>query len=99
MPFAARNLDEITTGHACDLTSSIIAAKAVKIFINNKMAAVTGDIIAPHTILAGDVCVPHSAVTGAGSLKVFLGGFSANRVGDPADLGFITTGSANVSIG
>ena len=99
MPPAARMSDKIITGHACSATSSIIAAKAVKVFINARLAAVTGYIIAPHTILVGNACVIHPAATGIGSLKVFLGGFPANRIGDPADAGIIISGSPTVLIG
>ena len=99
MPLAARNGDKILTGHPCDVKSTIIATKAVKVFIQGQMAAVTADAIAPHTILAGSSCVPHVAVTGAGSSKVFLGGFPANRVGDSADLGVIISGAPKVLIG
>ena len=102
MPMAARNLDPILTGHPCDVTSTIVATLATgKVIIQGQPAAVTGDAIAPHTILSGSSCVPHSAVTGAGSLKVRLGPalLPANRVGDPADLGIIIGGSSKVIIG
>ena len=99
MPMAARNTDKILTGHPCDVTSTIVATKAVKVFIQGQMAAVTADAIAPHTILAGSSCVPHAAVTGPGSSKVFCGGFPANRVGDVADMGAIISGSTKVIIG
>ena len=99
MPMAARNTDDILTGHPCDVTSTIVATKAVKVFIQGQMAAVVGDVIAPHTILAGSSCVPHAAVTGPGSTKVFIGGISANRLGDVADLGTITGSAVKVNIG
>jgi len=99
MPMAARNTDKILTGHPCDVTSTIVATKAVKVFIQGQMAAVTADAIAPHTILAGTSCVPHPAVTGPGSSKVFCGGFPANRVGDVADMGVIISGASKVIIG
>ena len=99
MPMAARNTDKILTGHPCDVTSTIVATKAVKVFIQGQMAAVTADAIAPHTILAGSSCVPHAAVTGPGSSKVFCGGFPANRVGDVADMGVIISGASKVIIG
>ena len=101
MPMAARNTDKILTGHPCDVTSTIVATKAVKVFIQGQMAAVTADAIAPHTILAGTSCVAHlpTAVTGPGSSKVFCGGFPANRVGDVADMGAIISGSTKVIIG
>ena len=96
---AARNTDDILTGHPCDVTSTIVATKAVKVFIQGQMAAVVGDAIAPHTILGGSSCIPHAAVTGPGSSKVFCGGFPANRVGDVADMGVIIGGSTKVIIG
>ena len=99
---AARNLDTILTGHPCDASSTIVATLATgKVFIQGQPAAVAGDAIAPHTILAGNACVPHPAITGTGSTKVRLGPalLPANRVGDPADLGVIISGSTKVIIG
>ena len=102
MPMAARNLDAILTGHPCDASSTIVATLATgKVIIQGQPAAVVGDAIAPHTILAGNACVPHPAITGTGSTKVRLGPalLPANRVGDPADLGVIISGSTKVIIG
>ena len=99
MPMAARITDTILTGHPCDVTSNIVASKAVNVFFQGQMAAVVGDVIAPPSILAGSSCVPHAAVTGPGSTKVFCGGFPANRVGDVADMGAIISGSTKVIIG
>ena len=102
MPMAARNLDPILTGHPCDATSTIVATLASgKVIIQGQPAAVTGDAIAPHTILSGSSCVPHPAVTGPGSIKVRFGPalLPANRVGDVADMGAIIGGSSKVIIG
>jgi uncharacterized Zn-binding protein involved in type VI secretion len=102
MPMAARHQDPILTGHPCDASSTIVAALATgKVVIQGKPAAVTGDAIALHDILAGSSCVPHPATTGAGSLKVRLGPqrLPASRVGDPADMGIIIGGSSKVIIG
>ena len=102
MPMAARHQDPILTGHPCDASSTIVAALATgKVVIQGKPAAVTGDAIALHDILAGNTCVPHAATTGSGSLKVRLGParLPASRVGDPADMGVIIGGSTKVIIG
>ena len=102
MPMAARHLDPILTGHPCDATSTIVAILASgKVIIQGQPAAVTGDAIKAHDILAGNACVPHLATTGSGSLKVRLGTalLPANRVGDPADMGVIIGGSTKVIIG
>lgn len=102
MPMAARNLDAILTGHPCDATSAIVATLAAgKVIIQGQPAAVLGDAIAPHKILAGSSCVPHPAVTSTGSTKVRIGPamLPANRVGDVADMGVIISGSSKVIIG
>jgi len=96
---SARIGDTILTGHACDVTSTIIASLQAKVIVSFSIAAVTGSPIAPHTILAGDKCIPHPAFTLAGSPKVFFGGIPANRIGDGADMGVIISGAPNVIIG
>ncbi len=96
---AARVGDAIITGHACNTTSTIAVSLQAKVFVSFSIAAVSGSIIAPHTILVGDACVPHPATTGFGSSKVFFGGLPANRVGDNADMGAIISGAPNVIIG
>jgi uncharacterized Zn-binding protein involved in type VI secretion len=99
MPAAARLGDLITTGHACDGTSTIAGNLQSKVIINNIIAAVLGDPIAPHTILVGSVCVPHSATVGGSSEKVFFENIKAARVGDAADADKIIEGSPDVIIG
>lgn len=96
---SARIGDTILTGHACDVTSTIITSLQAKVIVASSIAAVTGSPIAPHTILSGSSCVPHVATTLAGSPKVFFGGIPANRVGDGADQGAIISGAPNVIIG
>ena len=96
---AARAGDAIITGHACSATSTILTSLQFRTFIAFSPAAVSGSIIAPHTILVGDACVPHPAFTGFGSPKVFIGGLPANRVGDLADQGVVISGAPNVIIG
>jgi len=97
---SARIGDTILTGHACDVTSTIITSLQAKVIVASSIAAVTGSPIAPHTILSGSSCVPHPGVTTlAGSAKVFFGGIPANRIGDGADMGTILSGAPNVIIG
>lgn len=102
MPAAARSelRDLIATGHLCDATALIQGALQFKVRIDGSLAAVTGDVIAPHTIKDGRACVPHlDAVVIATSSKVFINGLNVARIGDPADLGVIITGSPKVFIG
>lgn len=101
MPAAARSefRDLIATGHLCDATAPIQGALQFKVRIDGSLAAVTGDVIAPHTIKAGKACVPHSATVIATSSRVFINGLNAARIGDPADFGVIITGSPRVFIG
>jgi uncharacterized Zn-binding protein involved in type VI secretion len=99
MPLAARIGDSIITGHLCSPTSTILTSLQTKVLIGGLPAAVTGSVIAPHTILVGKFCVPHAAVTNAGSTKVFIGGLPANRIGDSADFGCIISGHPKVLIG
>jgi uncharacterized Zn-binding protein involved in type VI secretion len=101
MPAAARSefRDLIATGHLCDAIAPIQGALQFKVRIDGSLAAVTGDVIAPHTIKAGKVCVPHLATVIATSSRVFINGLNVARIGDPADLGVIITGSPRVFIG
>ena len=105
MPFAARITDAILTGHVdpCTESSTILSTLQAKVFIELKLAAVTGSLITAHTQpnpKAPPPCIPHAdAVTGSGSAKVFIGGISANRLGDSADLGTITGSASKVKMG
>jgi uncharacterized Zn-binding protein involved in type VI secretion len=100
MPAVARvDQDIISTGHACDGTAGIFPPLQTTVIIENKYAAIRGNSIAPHTILAGTVCVPHSAVINAGSSTVFIGGIPVARLGDSADGGSVISGSGTVFVG
>ena len=101
MPAAARSelRDFIATGHLCDAIAPIQGALQFKVRIDGSLAAVTGDLIAPHTIKVGKACVPHIAAVIATSSRVFINGLNVARIGDPADLGIIITGSPRVFIG
>jgi uncharacterized Zn-binding protein involved in type VI secretion len=99
MPAAARLTDLVATGHLCDATAPILGALQSKVIIDGSLAAVTGDAVLPHFIKAGKACVMHPAVITATSSKVFIGALNVARIGDPADLGVIITGSPKVFIG
>jgi uncharacterized Zn-binding protein involved in type VI secretion len=98
MPAIARNGDPTTTGHGCDSTSTVIGPSS-NVFCNGIGIERKGDPVAPHTIPSGPVCVPHSAVINVGSSTVYVNGKQIARVGDSADAGNITSGSANVFAG
>lgn len=101
MPAAARaeNVDSASTGHLCDVVTTIAGTLQTTVRINGSIAAVRGDALAPHTILAGGVCIPHAAVVNAGSSTVRIANIPAARLGDSADAGSIISGSSNVFIG
>ncbi len=67
----------------------ILAPLQERVLFGVKYFAVIGSPLTPHTYRIDGDCDPHVAplgcLTGAGSSKVFMGGLSANRVGDVAD--------------
>lgn len=99
MPAVARLTDLIATGHLCNATAPIMGAKQISVTIDGLLAAVAGDLVVPHFIKAGKACVIHPAAITATSSKVFIGAWNVARIGDPADLGVIITGSPKVFIG
>lgn len=100
MPANARvGVDTITTGHLCDAVAGIAGQLQNKVFVNGSPAAVQGDMIAPHTILAGGSCIPHLSKINVGSGKVFATGIPIARVGDSADAGAVASGSGTVNSG
>ena len=104
MPAAARITDAVATGlpgtHFCDMTSTILGALASKVYTEGLLNSVKGDLIAPHTILAGFACIDHlDAVVNAGSGKVFVEGIAAARIDDSADMGKITGSASKVYFG
>jgi uncharacterized Zn-binding protein involved in type VI secretion len=99
MPAVARLTDLVATGHLCDATAPIQGALQFSVTIDGLLAAVTGDLVVPHFIKVGKKCLIHPAVVTATSSKVFIGALNVARIGDPADLGVIITGSPKVFIG
>ena len=101
MPAAAlaELVSEVSTGHACDGTTTIEGTLQTTVRIEGTLAAVDGDALAAHTILSGTVCVPHAAIVNEGSGTVRIEGIPGARVDDSADADRITTGAGTVFIG
>lgn len=98
MPAAARIGDPFSTGHLCDVTSTI-AQGSGDVLVNGIGVARVGDLSVSHEILVGLVCAPHTAAIAAGSGSVLVNGIAVARVGDAIDAGAISAGSPDVSIG
>ena len=98
MPAAARVGDAITTGHGCDVATTIAGPGAPTVLINNLPAARGGDLTMPHTIGTPPFCSAHTSPI-ISSSKVFINGLPAARVGDSVCAGTITSGSPTVQIG
>ncbi len=101
MPAVARLNDPTTTGHGCDVTTTVVGptGASAKVYANGKPVECKGNPTAAHTIPGGNGCVPHSAVINVGSSTVFVAGIQLARVGDSTDGGEITNGSSNVFAG
>jgi len=100
MPGIARQNDTVATGHGCDTTTTIQEGSP-NVRINGRGAAYANAALSPHTItnsapLPAPPCIGHSAQVNAGYGRVLVNGRPIARIGDSADLGQITTGSANV---
>ena len=102
MPGVCRKDDTATTGHGCDITTTVVRPSE-DVFCNTRGVERKTDPTAAHTIPNGaspPVCVPHSgAVINAGSGTVFVNGKAIARIGDSCDGGAITGGSSNVFAG
>ena len=101
MPAVARDGDPTTTGHDCDVVTSVTGphGASAKVYANGIPVECAGDPTATHTILSGDSCVPHVASINSGSGTVFVGGIPIARAGDSTDAGAIISGSPNVFAG
>ena len=101
MPAVARLNDPTTTGHGCDVTTTVVGptGASAKVYANGKPVECKGNPTAAHTIPGGNGCVPHSAVINVGSSTVFVDGIELARVGDSTDGGSITDGSSDVFAG
>ena len=100
MSEVARETDTVSTGHACDGSTTLDAPTGNStVFAGGQLIARLGDLTVSHDILVGDSCVPHTAPISAASATVFISGARAARKGDACDAGSITSGLATVIIG
>jgi len=102
MPAVTRDGDATTTGHGCDVTTTV-TGPSTDVFCNTKGVERKTDPTAAHTIpnsASPPVCVSHSgAVINAGSGTVFVNTKAIARIGDSCDGGAITQGSSDVFAG
>jgi uncharacterized Zn-binding protein involved in type VI secretion len=100
MPEVARKGDTVSTGHACDGSSTLNTPTSNStVYAGGELIACLGDLTVPHNILVGDSCVPHTAPISGASGSVFIGGIAVARKGDACDAGSITSGAASVIVG
>ena len=95
MPVAAIQGDIVTpnpSNHSeCGVVAiPILEPLQIKVVFGEIPFAVTGSALTPHNFRVNGSCDPHTVLlggllTGPGSSKVFMGGFSANRLTDVAD--------------
>ena len=101
MPEVTRDGDATTTGHGCDLTTTV-TGPSTDVFCNSKGVERKTDPTAAHTIPNSadpPVCVAHSATITEGSSTVFVNSKAIARKGDSCDSGEITEGSPTVFAG
>ena len=101
MPGVTRDGDATTTGHGCDVTTTV-TGPSTNVFCNGKGVERKTDPTAAHTIpnsASPPVCIPHLASITEGSETVFVNGKAIARIGDSCDAGAITAGSSNVFAG
>jgi len=80
---------------------AIVTSLQAKVLFGVTPFAVTGSTLTSHTFRVDGDCDPHTVLlggglTGAGSTKVTMGGFPANRLTDLADGDGIITGPGAV---
>jgi len=98
MPAVARIGDSIATGHGCD-GSTTLTGPSGNVFANSLGIERQGDPTVVHAVSGRGCSVSHAAAVNAGSGTVFVNNKPIARVGDSADSGAITAGSATVFAG
>ena len=93
MPAAAR-IGDADIGHCSGM---VRAEGSDSVFVNGRGWSCQGHFNTPH-LLPGDPCVPHAAPIVMGSIRVFVNGRGAGRVGD-ATCTAVAEGSENVFCG
>lgn len=99
MPEVCVKGDTLSTGHGCSATTTLNTPPQSKVTIGGILVAIVGTPTVSHPFPPNPPCAPHIAFLNAGSSKVTIGGIPIGRIGDSADAGAMTTGSAKVSCG
>ena len=100
MPKVCRVEDSLSTGHACDGTTTIDTSNTDgTVHANGRDIIVIGAPTVSHDILVGIICVPHVETLKEGSSTVFINGIGVGRIKDGADGGEMISGSENVFVG
>ena len=97
MPAISRKGDSLSTGHDCVGSTTLAAPGQSTVKATGEDIARIGDSTVSHPFPPVDAgCPPHVANVNAGSPNVFVEGIAVARVGDSADAGAMTSGSASV---
>ena len=99
MPAVSRKGDSLSTGHGCVGTTTLNTPGQSTVFANSILVARVGDPTVSHPNPPNPPCPDHVANVNAGSSKVIIVNSAVARVGDSADAGAMTSGSAKVIIG
>jgi uncharacterized Zn-binding protein involved in type VI secretion len=91
--------DSLSTGHDCVGTTTLDTPPQSNVTIGGILVAIVGTPTVAHPFPPSPPCDPHVAFLNSGSSKVSIGGIAIGRVGDSADGGSMTSGSAKVSAG
>lgn len=99
MPAVSRQGDSLSTGHICSSTTTLSTPLQSTVRINGILASVVGTPTVAHPYPPSPPCANHVAQLNAGSATVRINSISVGRIGDSADAGAMTSGSANVFAG
>jgi uncharacterized Zn-binding protein involved in type VI secretion len=99
MPAVCVQGDSLSTGHGCAGSTTLSTPPQSKVTIGGTLVAIVGTPTVAHPFPPDPPCAPHVAFLNAGSSKVSIGGIPIGRIGDSADAGSMTSGSAKVSAG
>jgi len=99
MPAVCVKGSALSTGHGCSSTTTLDTPPQTKVTIGGTLVAIVGTPTVAHPFPPNPPCADHIANLNAGSSKVSIGGIAVGRVGDSADAGSMTSGSAKVSCG
>lgn len=99
MSAVSRLGDSLTTGHGCDSVTVLAIPLQSTVRANGILVSVIGTPTVSHLIGTPPLCDGHVAALNTGSSTVRINSISVGRIGDSADLGAMTSGSANVFAG